>query len=159
MNRTTPAGLHPNIHAITFDETKHCNFGEDAEHVDSLETVRFYDSGEVTYLCEITPSYALYYVDSRVNMKEHCYDGNGDLLPRFERLRDNLECEIRRYEEEVTYMHASDVDVVAAKSEPYRHYGFGPEKKTRRWIEKHIDKGYDGFIDSMREYMQGNAVV
>jgi hypothetical protein len=46
MNRKTPAGLYPNIHVIVFDETDVCNFGENAQHIESLETVRFYDSKE-----------------------------------------------------------------------------------------------------------------
>lgn len=161
MNHKTPAGLHPHVQVIVFDDTSMCQFGENEPHVKSLETIRFFDSSEVTYLCEITPSYALYYLDTRVTMQDHCYDGDGDLLPEFERLRDELECDVRRYEEEVTYMHCHSIDALVKKlkTKPYRYHDFGPEEKTRRWIKKHLDNGYDGFIDSMREHMQGNAVV
>lgn len=162
MNRKTPAGLHPQIHVIAFNETNVCEFGDNTPHIKSVETIRFYDNTEATYLCEITPSYALYYIDTRVTMQEHCYNEHGDLLPEFERLRDDLESDLRRWEEEVTYMHCYSVDALAAKlkdTERFRYYQFEPEQKTRRWIEKHLDNGYDGFLDSMREYMQGNAVV
>jgi len=73
--RKTPPDLKPKFVFLRMEET---SFWDkkllEEKRIDRVYSVYLYDENEVTYLCEITPSYALYYCDFCFEMAEGAED-------------------------------------------------------------------------------------
>ena len=76
-----------------------------AKYIASIEAVYYFDLSTHIHLCEITPSLALHYFESRAIRKDEYEDDS-----EAESVRDDVEQEVLPTYEEVTYLHVSEVE-------------------------------------------------
>lgn len=116
---------------------------EDLAALVRFETVYVYDSREVTYFCEITPSYTLYPIECREVFRDG-YEPETDAA-------NQLAIESMDYDP--TYMHSADIDRMAsafvASGEPWRYRKLG--SMGHRHSPKQGDDFYDQIVQPVRE--------
>lgn len=131
----------PDWRAIRIDETRYCNaewlekFG-----IKTLYSVYLVDFASVTNCCEITPSYALNFIEN-VSDDDSVPDDEEAREVLFEELR-----EVNNGAELVTYMHCRVLDRML-------------DDKNQSKIEVEIDDGEvdgDRGFEDAREYYVGN---
>lgn len=103
LNQPRPENLPPDWRAVRFDETQYWNSKFLDEHgVEKMCGVYLVDFSSRTYCCSLTPSYAMFFVES--------VPVGG---PDDERQRDFFEDEVRTadsHTQPVSYMTCSNVD-------------------------------------------------
>lgn len=121
----------PNFEIVKFEETEFYDATELTRlGIKKVYGIYLYDKNQVTFCCELTPSYCLYYVD-------FCYDNSSDLTDvQCEEAYDWL-VEANSGNEEVEYFHCSDIDVF-------------PKEDRREWNPE--DKKYEFTKETEDEY-------
>lgn len=137
-----PREYPPEIHAIVFDTTRYWDKGFLEEHgITKIEEVYLYDKNEVTYCCEVTPSYWLRWVDANATTihDDDAYDRDWDA----ERKRDRANELVREGamlsahdEGWGIYVHCHEIDRV---------------KRQEKWLD--IEECKDDW--SVKEYLGG----
>lgn len=125
----------PDYHWIKIDETKHWiktflrKIGPDA----TITSIYVFDHNSTTNCCELTPSYALYRAGTSFNTKR-------DLsLTEAEEIEEEIRV-AQVDEDEVTYMHCSDID----------------SNKRSQPVSQFVDCDSDTKIEEVQEYYQAN---
>lgn len=108
MTDTTERTVRPDFWLVKFDQTQYWRLPpEQMQHVERIVQVLLFDRNEITHCCEITPSYCLFPVETRAEYKDPIYDGSRES----ERLRDQIDSEIRRWQcHECEYHHCHRLD-------------------------------------------------
>jgi hypothetical protein len=130
----------PKIGAVRIDETQY--WSDDVqEKVDKIYGVYLFDKNQHTHLCELTPSYCLWYMGFAVYA-----DGlDADELCELEDdMRSN------DYSEPVTYMHCSAVDKMDAEN---FDWDFNVDHENYDYDD---EDSYRDMIDDMMEAYSGN---
>ncbi len=129
------------IFFVMYDETEDyelANFktGDAAKYIAAIEAVYMVEMSTHVHLCEITPSIALHYFESRAIRKDEYEDDE-----QAERVRDDVEQEIATSYEDVSYLHVSDVEryIEANKRGTVYHWG-NPGLDLDELREEALDK-------------------
>ena len=131
------------IRVISLNETDDFILGECAPLVKAIYAVYFYDKNEHTFLCEMTPSYALNFLYYDVEF-EYGVD-NPDLEAEVLDIVDIAPTE------EVSYYHVRNIDTFE-KRFPCRFHVEEDEILPD-------DMEYDEYIEGMREELVSNHVL
>lgn len=132
---------------VALDETRYYNIKEDDKpFIKEILGIYLLNRGEVTYCCEVTPSYWLEYVSTAVVLNEPDASEDHDLLSELD----------ERYAHEGgddCYMHASRIDAFIDKHLPLKDW--------RVWIGEEEtpteDRTKEEIMEDVREYVQGNC--
>lgn len=143
MNDTRTLPLHARL--VKIDETRHWNLSEWPE-VKAIYSIWLYDENDVTYLCEITPSYCLHPIETYPEFYEpEFYESEKD-----DRRREEIMDDIREnaYIDgwNVMYVHCRDTDGLPG-------HDFGEESIS------FDDVAYDEQIEAMIEHCQCNQFL
>jgi len=112
--------LRPNLHLVAIDETSDWELPEYMDKILRIETVFMYDENNHHHLCEITPSYELYPVETRAILKPEFADDD--------RLSDAISQEIMsEMTYDVSYMHVWEVKSIIERYQ--KEEGSTPENK------------------------------
>jgi hypothetical protein len=138
--------IQPDFRAMRIDETDYWNDEIKAQlKGGQIWAVYVFDKNQVTHCCEITPSYAMHFIEYYGEM------GNGELTS------DELDEEIRSagIDEPVTYIHCSGIDKLAddklvkiGLDDPY-----SPAKHPNK------DEWYAGELELALEYARCNSLI
>ena len=155
--------IRPDFHVVALRE-EGWNIDEaDKQYIEVMETVYFFNRNEVTYCCEVTPSYALLHLQYRVVLTEA-----GHALREAENGETELDRLYSKYEqgpvdEQVIYWHVSAMDAfinrIAESGEMFRHGVYGDpnpelsETEYREWLED------NDLVDTVREAISANSVI
>lgn len=121
--------IRPSICVVVFDDTEHCSgLPEGAK----IESVYFYDENTHHHLCSFEPNYWLEYVDTVVTGVE---DESGELA------------ELYRPEDYGMYS--------GTNIKPHVRDDFKDSDHEAEYMNGEVT--YEEFLESVREYYQGNA--
>ena len=99
----------------------------------AIYTVFLYDPEKVTYCCEYTPSYALYYIES---------------FPLLEGASDELLDRIQEAQtERIDYYHCNSIDRIPYPSEYHRWLSFFKDE----------EESYESFIEAALDHARSNG--
>lgn len=145
-----------NFHVIAIEETEWWRLEEKMMQViERIETVYLYDSSEHTYLCEMTPSYTLYPIETRAVYKSGF---DTDDSREGEQMLNEIELEILSNKDgEVKYYHVSHIESLV---ESY-------QKEEKQYVYKHHggtgvsleDSDYESQVEGMLEYFRCNSAI
>ena len=128
----------------------------DAKHQPSIariEEVYLYDKNQHTHCCELTPSYYLIHLYTRV-----IFSPKGDKLNEHE--QDEI---FQAYEHEVTeecYVHCHEIDALETQAKPFTYHIHGdPEFGDAADEFENEEDFHDSVMDALREHFQGNYPI
>lgn len=120
---------------------------EDLAALVRFETVYAYDSREVTYLCEMTPSYTLYPIECR-EVFRYGYEPETDAA-------NQLAVESMGYDP--IYVHVRDIELRIGEfkgtGEPWRY------RKIGSMGLRHAPKDYEALIDRVVQPLRESPVI
>jgi hypothetical protein len=143
------------ICVCTIPETEHWELEpEMMEKIKEIESVYCYDRNCVTHLCEITPSYCLYLIETRAIFKNEVDDRLSDEVDQI--IRENITSD-----DWITYIHCYEIDRLAAlPAEEYRFRHIGnPEIPFELEEGEDEDQWHERVMDEMRQSLTANTVV
>jgi len=115
-----PKDLKPNFIYVKIDETEFWDKKSLEEHgITRVYAVYLYDENSRTYLCEMTPSYALHYCDFCFDMAAGSEDSSNTA---YDFLLDNP------YDSACTYTHCTSIDRIP-EDQKDRSLDYGDELK------------------------------
>jgi hypothetical protein len=128
---------------VRLEQTNHHPVAGDEEVLGWAE-VYLYDRNEVTYCCELTPSYCLYALYTEVMLKDF---GEGLSEEELSRLHEEHETSLDEY---VRYVHCHDIQRL--DDDPRRAYHIG---------EQMVEEGqtYEDVIEGYSEFYRGNHML
>jgi hypothetical protein len=112
--------LPTNFHLIVIPHNlDHWNIPEVIDKIENIETVYLFDKRVHVHCCELTPSYELWPVETRINLKAEHTDN--------EKLREETDEIARRWaDDEIRYVHVHTVDGwMETKSHQWEDLGIG----------------------------------
>ena len=131
---------------VALDETTHyCVRDEHKSLIAEIRGIYMLDRNEITYCCELTPSYYLIYIQDQVILtpeadKTLTDEEKGSIYEEYEQSGgDNI------------YVHCRQIDNIIRSRKKVHHYG-----KTG---VKYSDSSYEEQIEGLREHFQGNSVL
>lgn len=151
-----------NIHVLALDETTDWTIrSQDAPYIEAILSVKFYNSHEVTYCCEITPSYALHFLSYQIRWTpagEALRESDPDAT---EVLQEHYECS--GVEEPLAYWHCHLMDaqierLAALNDFRYHHYGDPRPADSDADYQQWLDETEDP-MESVLESLQANSVL
>ena len=130
----------PDFHVVKVDDTSDWEEKFRLKHgISKIYTVYLVDKNQVTHCCELTPSYALYYVGY---VAEH--------VDAEEQISDECDMEIMsQHQESVTYLHVSDFDKAEYEEQYWR-----PEPLTTDMYKEEED--YREMVNQLLEDYHAN---
>jgi hypothetical protein len=158
---TAPRLVRADIHVLALDETRDWHIEPaDAPYVAAILSLKFYDASEVTYCCEMTPSYCLHFLEYQLRWTpagEALAENDPDAA---ESIRDHYE--LAQTEEDVAYWHCHRIEdllprLIAQGDYRYHHYGDplagSSDAQYQDWAQEQDP------MESVREDLQANSVL
>ena len=135
--------LRPDFHLVVEPHNlEHWNLPEHMDKIESIETVWLFDRNVHVHCCELTPSYEMWPVETRVNLKVTFADE--------EELRDDIEDIVRsNSDDEIIYRYVSTVEQWL-KNPQTRHKRLGDTGKGVSYEEESYDEQRDSTIEHCR---------
>lgn len=137
-----------NAKVIALDETEHWfldGFGDDAQYVERVEGVYWFDKNTHTHCCEFTPSYWLYPVEHRAVLRDDTPDEAADRIDHF----------VKEPQQEGMYAHVPTIDRIVAEikasREKFRYASVG-----RFYLH---GRGYDEVANDVDQAVVENSFI
>ncbi len=142
--------LRPDFHLVVIPHNlEHWNIPEYLPYIERIETVWFFDKNVHVYCCEVTPSYELWPLETRVIFKDS-FDHDVD-----EELRDKIESDVSYWScDEVEYHHVRALDHMLSKPGT-QQYSIGDHNKGCSYE----DSSYEEQRVEALEYYQAGSFV
>lgn len=143
--------IRPDLWLVKHDQTQYWHLATELmQHIERIVQVSLMDRNQVTHLCELTPSYCFYPVETRAEFKDYIYDSSRE----HERIRDKIDLEIQGWAEwNVFYIHCHDVDQLLDTGDKGRVYHYGDTKTSFE------DTPYDDQVEALMEHFRGNKYL
>ncbi len=149
---TTEGLLRPDYCLYLMDETQHWQLQPELmAKIERIVTIYLFDRKRHVHCCELTPSYELWPVETRAELKPEFADGGRAA----DNLRDAIDSEIQRWaDHSVRYAHVADMEPQLT-----------PEQEHKKWYHygdpgKRCDEvAYEKQVEALLEYFNGNQCL